>query len=181
MFGSFRLAFSIGIYDPQEFYLRLRVENVYRNRGRFDHPHEMLLGYAEEKARAIKAEIRRLRKEPNSVQNKRAIRQLYNDLDEVQFKPDYMCLIIDKNKDYYRACQGFSINGMKYRRLLGTNGGIKNETIVFVGERHWEELVRRIDNGRDMTKEMVPAKLEAYKALTCSAWKIPAHYIIGGD
>lgn len=80
-----------------------------------------------------------------------------------------MCLIIDKDKDYYRACKGFSINGISYKRLLGTNGGIKNSTIVFVSERHHVELSRRIDNGRDMNKEMVPAKLEAYKALTCSA------------
>jgi hypothetical protein len=80
-----------------------------------------------------------------------------------------MCLIIDKEKDYHRACRGFSINGITYKRLLGTNGGIKNSTIVFVSERHAEELRRRIDNGRDLEKPLVPAKLEAYKALTCSA------------
>lgn len=80
-----------------------------------------------------------------------------------------MCLIIDKEKDYLRACRGFSINGIEYRRLLGTNGGIKNETIVFVSARYADEIRRRIDNGRDLTKELVPAKLEAYKALTCSA------------
>ena len=124
---------------------------------------------ADLQAREVKAEIRRLRKEPNSIQNKRRIRALYAKLDEIQFKPDYMCLIIDRKRDYYRACEGFSINGIRYRRLLGTNGGVKNETIVFVSERHIDEIRRRIDNGRDMTKEMVPAKLEAYKALTCSA------------
>ena len=80
-----------------------------------------------------------------------------------------MCLIIDKEKDYYRACKGFSINGINYKRLLGTNGGIKNSTIVFVSERHADELRRRIDNGRNMEQKLVPAKLEAYKALTCSA------------
>lgn len=130
---------------------------------------------ADQKARSIKSEIRRIRKEPNSASNKRRIRQLYAKLDEIQYKPDYMCLIIDKEKDYYRACKGFSINGLKYRRLLGTNGGVKNSTIVFVSERHADEIKRRIDNGRDMTKEMVPAKLEAYKALTCSA-SIPVSY-----
>lgn len=46
---------------------------------------------------------------------------------------------------------------------------MKNETIVFISERHAEEICRRIDNGRNPDKEMVPAKLEAYKALTCSA------------
>lgn len=121
------------------------------------------------KARDIKSEIKRLRKEQNSVQNRRAIKQLYTKLDMIQYKPDYMCLIIDKEKDYHKACRGFTINGIKYKRLLGTNGGIKNSTIVFVSERHAEELRRRIENGRNMDKKLVTAKLEAYKALTCSA------------
>lgn len=124
---------------------------------------------ADAQAREIKMHIRHLRKEKNSPQNKKMIRKLYKDLDALQFKPDYLCLIIDKKKDYYRACRGFSINGIPYVRLLGTNGGIKNSTIVFVSERLSAELKRRIENGRNPNKELVTAKLEAYKALTCSA------------
>lgn len=124
---------------------------------------------AEDRAREIKAEIRRLRKEQNSAQNRKRVKQLYADLDNIQFKPDYLCLIIDREKDYHRACNGFKINGLKYQRLLGTNGGVKNSTIVFISDRHADEIKRRIDNGRNLEKEMVPAKLEAYKALTCSA------------
>ena len=130
---------------------------------------------ADEKAKALKAEIRRIKREPNTGPNKRRVRQLYSRLDEIQYKPDYLCLIIDREKDYHRACRGFSINGLRYRRLLGTNGGVKNSTIVFVSERHIDEIRRRIDNGRDMTKALVPAKLEAYKALACSA-SIPVSY-----
>lgn len=124
---------------------------------------------ADERAREIRREIRRLRREPECLPNRRQIRKLYEQLDTIQFKPDYLCIIMDKKKDYIRACKGFSINGNKYQRLLGTNGGIKNETIVFVSERVKDELGRRIENGRDLTKELVPAKLEAYKALVCSA------------
>ena len=124
---------------------------------------------ADERALQIRREIRKLRRAENTAENRRAIRKLYQKLDAIQFKPDYMCLIIDKIKDYWRACEGFSINGIQYRRLLGTNGGIKNSTIVFVSERHIEEIRRRIDNGRDLTQKLVPAKLEAYKALACSA------------
>ena len=124
---------------------------------------------AEMQAREIKAEIRRLREEQNNLQNRRQVKQLYAKLDEIQFKPDYLCIIIDRKKDYRRACQGFKINGIGYQRLLGTNGGVKNKTIVFISDRHAKEIKRRIDNGRNLQKEMVPAKLESYKALTCSA------------
>ena len=124
---------------------------------------------ADQKAIEIREEIIKLKKEPNSVKNKRRIRELYIDLDKIQFKPDYLCLIIDKEKDYHRACSGFSINGVRYKRLLGTNGGIKNSTIVFVSDQLHDELERRIENGRDSSQELVTAKLEAYRALTCSA------------
>jgi len=123
----------------------------------------------EDRVREIRREIEELKKEANNIQNRRKIKALYKELDDIQFKPDYMCLIIDKKQDYYKACKGFTINGIKYKRLLGTSGGIKRSTIVFVNEVLADELKRRIDNDRDMSKELVPAKLEAYKALTCSA------------
>lgn len=119
-------------------------------------------------AKSIKSEIKQLRKQPNSMQNRAKVKKLYERLDDIQYKPDYMCLIIDKEKDYWRACKGFQINGVKYVRLLGTNGGVKNSTIVFVSERLAPELRWRIDNGRDKSMELVPAKLEAYQALVCS-------------
>ena len=124
---------------------------------------------ADAEAKKIKEEIRSLRTAPNSVKNRHAIKKLYDDLDQLQYKADYVTLMIDKEKDYYRACKGFQINGVKYRRLLGTNGGIKNSTIVFVSEKVVDELHRRISNGRNPEKELVTAKLEAYQALTCSA------------
>lgn len=124
---------------------------------------------ADERAREIKRAIRAIKKEPVSATNRKKIRELYAELDSIQFKPDYMCLIIDKVGDYRRACKGFSINGIKYHRLLGTTGGIKCSTIVFVSERLYPELMRRIENGRNPDKPIVPAKLEAYRALTCSA------------
>lgn len=124
---------------------------------------------ADRKARGIMSQIKRIKKEPNSLVNRKKIRELYKELDSLQLKPDYMCLVIDKNKDYYRACNGFSINGIRYKRLLGTNGGIKNSTIVFINEKLHPEIDRRINNGRDPDKPLVTAKLEAYKALACSA------------
>lgn len=125
---------------------------------------------ADERAAEIRGQIRILRKEENVAENRKAIKQLYQKLDAIQFKPDYLCLIIDREKDYWKVTKdGFSVNGISYRRLLGTNGGIKNSTIVFISERHIDEIRRRIDNGRDLNQKLVPAKLEAYKALACSA------------
>lgn len=122
----------------------------------------------EEEIAKTRKNIRLLKQQPTSLQHRREIKDLYAKLDSLQYKPDYMCLIIDKVKDYTRACKGFKINGIKYVRLLGTNGGVKNETIVFVSERLAPELKKRIDNGRNPNVELIPAKFEAYRALTCS-------------
>ena len=123
---------------------------------------------ADARAAEIKKRIRRLRKEGNTLQNRREYKRLAAELDSILFKPDYLHLIIDHKKDLIRACKGFEVNGIRFRRLLGTNGGVKNCTIVFVNEDMVDELRKRIDNGRSHDVLQVPSKLEAYRALTCS-------------
>lgn len=125
------------------------------------------VGDTDQRVRDLKAEMRLVRQEPQSPENRNRIRSLYEQLDDAQFKRDYVHIVMDSNADYKRACKGFRINGIKYARLLGTAGGIKNSTIVFVNVELVDELRRRIDNGR-MVKPIVPAKFEAYRALTCS-------------
>ena len=126
-----------------------------------------------EKVRSIQRKIRAIKKQPKSPNNKLLINSYYDTLYELQFQRNYVCVIMNSNKDYDRVNAGFIIDYgdgrvVKYRRFLGTNGGIKNSTIVYVNEEIYPELKRRLDNGRDMTKELVPAKLEAYQSLICS-------------
>ena len=127
--------------------------------------------------RWIQKKIRDEKKKPKSRETKAMISKYYDSLYDLQFEKDYVCVVMENNRDYDRANAGFSIdygmvNGeecvITYKRLLGTNGGIKNSTIVYVNAAIYPELKRRLDNGRDMTKELVPAKLEAYQALICS-------------
>ena len=121
----------------------------------------------------IKKEIKQIKKLENSAENKNRIRELYNRLYKTQFQQDYLMLVMDSAKDYKRALQGFTVTvdgrTVKYRRLLGTTGSIKKSTIIFVNEEIHEELMTRLNNGRDMEKKFVPAKLNAYMALSCSA------------
>ena len=123
--------------------------------------------------RSIQKKIKAIKKQPKSRENKVLINNNYDILYQLQFQKDYLCVIMNSKADYDRANQGFTINYgdgciVKYRRLLGTNGGIKKSTIVYVNEQLYPELKKRIDNGRNMQAELVPAKLEAYQALVCS-------------
>lgn len=122
----------------------------------------------DERAKEIKQKIKLLKKQPVSNENKKLISQLYDELYELQFVKDYMCLVIDKNSDYDRANEGFSINGIEYRRFLATTGGVKMSTIVYVNKTIYPILKHRLDNGRKTDIPLVAAKLEAYQALICS-------------
>lgn len=130
-----------------------------------------------ERVRNIQKKIKSIKKQPKSRETKMLISNYYDALYNLQFQRDYLCVIMNSEADYDRANKGFSINYglidgkeciVKYKRFLGTNGGIKNSTIVYVNEELYPELKKRLDNGRDMNQELVPAKLEAYQALICS-------------
>ena len=123
------------------------------------------------KASEVNREIASVLKNKEHIQDaKNVVRNLIEKRTELLFKQDYVCVVMDTNKDYrYIYQNGFYINGIKYVRLLSTTGGIKNNTVVFVSERLHHELRRRLDNGRDLNKPIVPAKFGAYEALACSA------------
>ena len=97
------------------------------------------------RAKEIKNEIKFLKKQPNSPENKKRIAKKYDELYELQFIKDYMCLVVDNNAEYDRANKGFYINGIKFRRFLATTGGVKMSTIVYVSERLYPKLKKRLD------------------------------------
>ncbi|HBY19629.1 MAG TPA: hypothetical protein DEG71_01195 [Clostridiales bacterium] len=134
----------------------------------------------EEKASEIAKQIRKLKKLKVSSDNKKEIKSKYTKLYNTLFIRDYVCIIIDKLKDFDRMndIKGFFINGEKFKRLLATNGGVKKSTVVYVSEKVYDELHSKIENDRNLTKPLVPAKLEAYKSLSCSV-SIPVSFSDG--
>lgn len=117
---------------------------------------------------AIKNNIKIEKRKPITSRSKTRIREFYKSLFDLQFQPNYIELVLESASDYDRANKGFTVNGIRFKRLLGTNGGIKNSTVVYINETLYPEIKKRIDNGRNMEKALVPAKLEAYQALTAS-------------
>lgn len=121
--------------------------------------------------RNIEKQIRKIKSMPTSMGNRNQIKKLYERRYKKLFIKDYVSIVIDNNRDFNRInnSKGFFINGIKYKRLLGTPSGIKKRTIFYVNENMYEELNKRIENGRDLSKEIVPSKLESYKSLVCSS------------
>lgn len=122
----------------------------------------------DEKAKIIKKEIKWIKNQQTSKENKRRIAELYKELYKLQFKDDYVCVVMNKKSHYKRANKGFKINGVEYKRLLCTTGGVKMSTVVYASERVIDELKKRINNGRDESVQIVPAKYGAYESLVAS-------------
>ncbi|MEG0899388.1 MAG: hypothetical protein RSD67_02395 [Oscillospiraceae bacterium] len=83
----------------------------------------------------------------------------------------FMAVIIDKKGDFSRATskKGIIVNGNCFKRFVGTTGGLKGNTLLFVREDILDELNTKCDCGRNKKVPIVPAKYEAYKALCCSS------------
>ena len=144
----------------------------------------------DERAQEIKKEIKYIKKQKNTVENKKKIKEKYKKLYNLQFKKDYVSIIMDKKSDYDRANKGFKIcygkkeNGeddvVSYKRLLTTINGVKTSTVVYTSEELHDELKKRIENNRNISEKLVPAKLGAYEAL-CSSASIPVSWPRGSD
>lgn len=126
--------------------------------------------YSEIEIRDVKKSIKILKKTKNNKENKLKIKELYENLDKMLLIDDYIAIVFDNKGDYNRAVksQGFFINGRKFKRIIGTTGGVKKNTVMFCSEEIYEELNKRLENGRDEDIEIIPAKYEAYKALATS-------------
>ena len=79
----------------------------------------------DDEIRNLQYQIKMMKKQPRTPQTGRMMEELYDKLYYLQFHPDYLCVVMDSNKDYDRANKGFSINGITYRRFLGTSGVLR--------------------------------------------------------
>ena len=120
------------------------------------------------KAREVKKEIKWLKRQEINAENKERISELYKELYSLQFREDYVCVVMKNNTHYKRANDGFKINGISYKRLLCTTGGVKMSTVVYVSEKIHAELKKRLSNNRNENVPLVPAKYSAYEALAAS-------------
>ena len=96
---------------------------------------------------------------------------LHTNIAEIDFSKIFMQVVLDKKSDFSRAAsnKGITVNGINYRRFVGTTGGLKNNTLLFCNSQYIDTLNELCECKRNRNIPLVPAKYEAYKALTCSA------------
>ena len=126
----------------------------------------------EEEINDTKRNIEILKRATTNESNKLKIEEEYKKLMELKFIEDYVVIVFDTIDDWNKVNSSkvnLKINGKEFVRLLGTSGGIKKSSVVFVSEDIHEELDRRLNCKRNPKCKYVPAKFEAYKSLSCSS------------
>lgn len=120
----------------------------------------------------IKMNIKRLRK--NKKDNRELLSIKQKELFNSEIIRDYLIIVFNSLGDWVNTQEinnpkDIKLNGKVYRRLLGTSGGVKKNAVVFVSDEIYAELDKRLNCGRNVEEKHIPAKFEAYKALSCSA------------
>ena len=130
---------------------------------------------SEKEIHSVKRKIKKLKRELTRSKNIKSknsniIKELYKKLDDMLFVKDYIAIVFESKGDFNRATKrkGVVIDGITYKRILGTTGGVKSNTVMFCNDEIHKELNRRLENGRKKDFKIVPAKYEAYKALAAS-------------
>lgn len=101
---------------------------------------------------------------------KKEIKNIIDERNQASLIPEICNVIFSSKKHYDRAeKKGFFLNGKKYVLLIGTTGGIKQNTVMFCREDIYEPLMEKIMNGVDLSKPILPSKLMAYMALVFSS------------
>lgn len=120
------------------------------------------------KSDQVRKQIKYLKSLENTKENKKNIKSKYDELYSLQFEPNLVSIEFDKKEHFNKCCQHLIINGKSFHRLYGTPGGLKMSTVLFINQDLYKAVYDRITNGRNLSLEYTPAKLEAYMALTSS-------------
>ena len=90
---------------------------------------------------------------------------------KIDFSKIFLQVVVDELRDFNRvtSSKGVTVNGINYKRFVGTTGGLKKNTLLLCNSDYIDELDRLCECRRNKKIKLVPAKYEAYKALTCSA------------
>lgn len=120
----------------------------------------------------LKEEIKSLNQEKNLKSNRELLKEKRQQLKEAQSVKDLISIEFESKADFNCARSAkthVTINGIEFVRLLGTTGGVKKNTVFFVNKEIHKELNNKINNGVSKDFKIVPAKMEAYRALSASS------------
>lgn len=110
-----------------------------------------------------------IKKQPASKTNSKLIREINKQINMMMFVPEYVSIVINSKSHYKKLFYGgLIINDKKYKRFSCSASQARVNTVIFVEESIWDELYKRLNNGRH-NKKLNPSKFNAYLGLSSSS------------
>lgn len=114
--------------------------------------------------------IKKLKNQKNTINNRKKIEEEYKKLEKILFIEDLVTIKFS-NKSHYREIlkrNGFYVNGIKFTPFMASAGMIRRNTAMFINNNIKHPLMDILENGRDESVPLVPAKWGAYFSLYSS-------------
>jgi hypothetical protein len=109
----------------------------------------------------------------HSQENVDLIKNIQSQINDLLFIPEYITIVMDHPSHYkYLYKNKLQLNGKFFVRFSSSAGQARNSTVVFVEEETAKQLDLILNNGRNLNKELVPSKFNAYKGLSGSATQV---------
>lgn len=113
---------------------------------------------------------KKLKKAHNSEENRIKLRETVEKLEKILYIEDLVSIEFN-NKTHYLAIlkkRGFYVNGIRFVPFMASAGMIRRNTALFINNNLKHPLMDILENGRDESVPMVPAKWGAYFSLYSS-------------
>lgn len=130
----------------------------------------------EDKQERIDEIKRRLKRAQRRGADAEVITHLHERMNDMMFCPEIITVAFERAEQLHKCAGGVKVNGTVYQRLVGTPNGVKRGTVIFAaetvmpdGETFLDKARRHLEASRDQSVPLVPAKYEAYKALSLSS------------
>lgn len=118
-------------------------------------------------------EISILKNHEHSIENANSIKIIQTKINEILFIPEYITIVMDHPAHYkYLYKNGLKLNGKRFRRFSSSAGQARVSTVTFCETETADKLDMILDNGRNLNKELVPSKFNAYKGVYGSATSV---------
>lgn len=116
-------------------------------------------------------ERKKLSRKKSSPKTRQEMALLDGKIDELLFIPELINVKFDDRRHYTNIVEkkGFLVNGKRYVPFMSSAGQIRRSSSLFIEESLKHAIQDIFNNGRDLSKEIVPAKFSAYYALYSSS------------
>lgn len=114
------------------------------------------------------SEKRKIKNKKASFENYQRLAEIENKITDILFVPEIISVLMDNKTQYKNIIENsFFVNGNEYVRLLCGAGHARHNTVIFVS-KNFELPLKNILNNGHKDIEIIPAKMNAYFALTFS-------------